>query len=108
MRPFRFFFMFALSIMLFFFIAKFVIGAFFIAAILSVIYFLFQKIRGFFYRLDWSKDYGYEYNEKDYRYNFSKWGNRHKAFGMGQNEPLFYEKGRPTDWKSDYRTITIG
>ena len=52
-RPFKFFFGLSIGIMVFFFLAKFVIPAFFIAAFLSVFYFIGRKAINFFQRLDW-------------------------------------------------------
>jgi len=56
MRPFRFFFMFSLGLMLFFFVARFLFFAFIVAAVFSLVYFIGRKFLSFFRRLDWDEE----------------------------------------------------
>ena len=57
MRPFRFFFMCSLGIILFFFFARFLVSALLLAAVFSTIFFVARRIKGFFYRMDWDEGY---------------------------------------------------
>ncbi len=53
MRPFKFFFALSLGVIVFLFLARLVVFALIIAALLSVLFFVGRKIKHFFYRLDW-------------------------------------------------------
>jgi hypothetical protein len=53
MRPFRFFFMFSLGILLFLFVGRFILFALLGAAILSLIFFIGRKVMTFFRGMDW-------------------------------------------------------
>ncbi|MBX2873552.1 MAG: hypothetical protein KTR30_15670 [Saprospiraceae bacterium] len=57
MRPFRFFFVLALGFMLFFFVARFLIVALIAAAVMSTVFFIARRIKGFFQRMDWDEGY---------------------------------------------------
>ena len=57
MRPFRFFFMLALGFMLLFFVARFVVVALVVAAVMSTLFFIARRIKGFFSRMDWDEGY---------------------------------------------------
>lgn len=88
-KPFKFFFALALGIMVFFVVARLVIGALFIAAILSVLFFLGKKIKNFFYNLNWREESDY-YLPQEYRTPptmllwkedfFTDFSNRKKAY----------------------------
>ena len=98
MRPFKMFFGFALAIMLFFFVAKFFVFAFIAAAIMSIIYAVFRRVKNFI-TYDRYGDYyirGYETNT-----DFSN-------FRKSQAEPLFYGD-RPSRYRSndDIRFVDI-
>lgn len=56
MKPFRFFFALSLGIVLFLFFARFIIVAFVIAALLSGVYFIARKIKGWFDDHDWMEE----------------------------------------------------
>jgi hypothetical protein len=57
MRPFRFFFALSLGLLLLFFMARFVVGALIIAAVMSTIFFVFRRMRNFFASMDWEESY---------------------------------------------------
>lgn len=99
MRPFKFFFVLALAVFAFTFVAKFFIMAFFVAAIMSTVYFVFTKIRNFFFRMTWDRSGYGEYEDDGYHRQFAE--RRYQA------EPLFYKRERQPQWQSDYRSITI-
>ena len=52
---FRFFFMFSIGILLFFFVGRFLLFAFLLAAGLSFVFFLFRKAMGLFQGYDWEE-----------------------------------------------------
>ncbi len=64
MRPFKFFFVLSLGVLLLFFIGRFVLMALIAAAVLSLGFFIFQKARYFFTRLSWRLPY--RMDEHDY------------------------------------------
>jgi hypothetical protein len=55
MLPFRFFFLFSVGMLLFFFVGKFLLFAFLLAAGFSLIYNLFRKAGSMFYGRDWDR-----------------------------------------------------
>ncbi len=59
MKPFQFFFALSLGIILFFFVARFVIVALVLAAVLSGVFFLIQRARYFFSGLGWNQYHPY-------------------------------------------------
>ena len=56
MRPFKFFFVFSLAVIVFFFVARVLVLALFAAAIMSVVFFAFRKMKNFFRRLQWDDE----------------------------------------------------
>ncbi len=86
MRPFKFFFGVAVAAIVFMFMIKVFIAAFFIAAIMSVIFFIAQKIRNFFMGITWhgqgghyAYDYAYENNHH----------NRHRPQAFDKEQDAF-------------------
>lgn len=65
MKPFKFFFALSLGVFFLFFIAKFVIMAAIVAAVLSFLFFVGRKIKNFFRYLTWEDPY---YPNSDYRF----------------------------------------
>ncbi|MEM7103902.1 MAG: hypothetical protein AAF502_12265 [Bacteroidota bacterium] len=96
MRPFRFFFVLSLGIIIFYFVARVLIFALFAAAILSFGYFLFRKIRSFFFRLDWDGNGYYQHQQPNY---FPNW--------RYDREPLFSLPYQPKEVMPQYRKIEI-
>jgi hypothetical protein len=80
MRPFKMFFGLSLAIMLFFFVAKFFVFAFIAAAIFSIIYAVFRRIKDFI-----TYDRNGEYYIKGYETN-----PRFSPYRDNSVEPLFY------------------
>lgn len=64
MKPFKFFFALSLGIILFFFVARFVIVALVLAAVLSGVFFLIQRARYFFSGLGWNQYHPYHRAEQ--------------------------------------------
>lgn len=56
-KPFKFFFALSLSLVVFFFLARFIFVAFLLATALSVVFFIGQKIKKFFRNLMWEPAY---------------------------------------------------
>lgn len=100
MRPFKFFFAFSLGILIFLFFARFLILAAIGAAVLSLIYFVFRKIRYFFGGMDWEERSRYDYGP---RY-------QHRG-GLPEvhyeEEPLFYQRERQPERLGHFREIEI-
>jgi hypothetical protein len=80
MRPFKMFFGMSLAIMLFFFVAKFFVFAFIAAAIMSVIYAVFRRLKDFI-TYDRFGEYYVKGYDSNYRLN-SNWDQ--------EAEPLFH------------------
>lgn len=100
MRPFRSFFMISLVFFLFLFFARFLVMAFFAAAVLTFIAFVARKIK-----TASRYDYTQEYNPYHWRHANHKglpYYNRHE-------EPLFFEKQKEPefDWLHDYQAIKV-
>ena len=73
MRPFRFFFLVSIGVIVFFAVAKVVLFALFIAAIMSLIFFGVRTIMNFFSGLRWEHNRGYNDNYlKDRDFDFRK------------------------------------
>lgn len=91
--------MLSLGVFVFFFLARFVIGALFVAAILSFVFFLGRKLRNFFHRLDWE-----EYPQND---RFDHHSRRALKSWLYENDPLTDTLERPVELVSHYRVIKI-
>ena len=95
MRPFKFFFTASLGIIIFFFLAKFILMALIIAAIFSIVFHFFRRLQGFLQRRHWD-----EYDQVDefsYENIPSGWQHR-SSFNMEERIP---------EWMTNYRTIKI-
>ena len=99
MRPFRFFFALSLGMLLLFFLARFVVGALIIAAVLSTIFFVLRRMRNFFAGMDWEASHSPYYN----RYNHPR-----------ALEQSYYEDGlvwdrpeKPAERLVSYRSIKV-
>ena len=102
MRPFRFFFVLSLGIFFFFFIARFVILALIVAAIMSVVFHLARKVKRFFQRLDWQ-----DYDTYDYRLE-KGYETRPQVTYIGGYEPQFgYSKQYESTFYPRYKVIEI-
>lgn len=96
MKPFRFFFVVSLGIVLVFFLAKFVIAALLMAAVLSLLFFFGRKIKQFFQRMSWEGE-GYYDGRERFLTGRSNWkGERLMDFPSNRHEA----------W-SDFRVIKI-
>jgi hypothetical protein len=83
MRPFKFFFGLSLAVVVFFFLLRFVVFAFIVAAIMSIVYAVFRRMKDFITYDRYGQPYFDRYRE-------------HPRFNQYQEkelvEPLFYEK----------------
>ena len=94
MRPFKFFFTVSLGIILFLFLAKFILFAIVAAAIFSILYHGLRKLQWFFHRrMDW------EYDRVDDRY--------YEHIPSAGRRSFFDREERYPDYLSNYRTIVI-
>ncbi len=100
MRPFKFFFGFALAMIAFFFVAKVVFFAAIIAAFMSIVFVIARKIKRFFYHLSW------EHEADDYRDHFDR-RRRHFAQWNSGVEPLFEEWQTPSPKTNWNRSIPV-
>lgn len=77
MKPFKFFFTVALGLMAFFFLARVILAALFIAGVMSIGYFLFRKAADFFRYLSWggydSRYDFYDYEDRQYKHTLPGW-----------------------------------
>ncbi len=89
MRPFQFFFMVAVGVILFFALAKVFIAALFIAMIMSVLFFIGQKISHFFRYITWNAD-DYEFERAQRQANRRHFSRR--PMGVDPMFDTFYNK----------------
>lgn len=100
MKPFRFFFGVSLALILFFFLARFVIWAMIAAAIMSIVFHLSRKVMNFFRNLSWEENDHYRGAFRN-QYEFSPRYSR-------TSEELFYNSPKKkAEFFEDYRTITV-
>ena len=64
MRPFKFFFALSLGLLLLFFMARFVVMALIIAAVLSTVFFVFRRLRYFFSGMTWEEPRYHRYHNR--------------------------------------------
>lgn len=95
-RPFRFFFAFSLGLILFFFLARFVVFALIMAAALSLVFFIGRKIKRFFQRLSWEED---RYYEPHFR--------RRRQLPVWRDDLLMEYPTRRREYLSSYRNIEV-
>ena len=102
MRPFRFFFGLSIALILFFFVAKILVYAFIIAAVLSIGYAIIRRIRDFI-TYDRNGDYYIPAYDQSYvQMPGRDFGKRKEA------EPLFYEDSfRRTDRLNNIQFVDI-
>lgn len=100
MRPFRSFFIISFAFFLFLFFARFLVMAFFAAAILTFIAFVVRKIKA-----TASYNYSQDYNPYHWRHSHQQG----LPYYDRQEEPLFFEKQKETEfnWLQDYQTIKV-
>jgi hypothetical protein len=98
MKPFKFFFALSLGVILFLFFARFAIMAFIAAAFLSFGYFLVNKVKNFFKRMDWDDD-------RDAIHPYYR--QRALAAWQEREEPLFGESQTRRERIERFRTIEI-
>ena len=100
MKPFKFFFALSLGVMFFFFIARFVVAAFVIAAVMSVVFFIGRKIGNFLRTLAWNGHYKREWEYAKNQYRSSELPFWKEEFDLNQgNRQRMYEPS--------YRAIKI-
>ena len=98
-RPFKFFFALSLGVILFVFFARFVIMAFFFAAILSVTFYVGRRIKNFFRRLSWEDEYDYGYEYGNYK--------KQEALPIWKEDLLVHYPNRQKAYMSNQRTIKV-
>ena len=100
MRPFRFFFGVSLAVIMFFFLARFVVIALMAAAVLSVIFHVSRKIKNFFLNLSWEED---DHYISDFRRQYQISPRYSKV-----NEDMYYDyPSKKAEFLADYRSIRI-
>jgi hypothetical protein len=100
MRPFKFFFSISLGVIVFFFLARFIVAALFIAAILSLLFYVGRRLSYFFRDLSWQDDA--THNDRSYNWRYSKF-----ALPAENREWYFDQVYEPGEFKENYRTIEI-
>ena len=80
-HPFKFFFGVSVALIVLFFLARVFVAALFMAAVLSLIFFVGRKIKNFFKYMTW-EDEDYHYR-RDYRFR------RNLPYWEREEEPLF-------------------
>ncbi len=95
MRPFKFFFTASLGIIIFFFLAKFILMALVIAAIFSIIFHIFRRVQWFLQRRHWDE---FDQDDELHYENIPSGWQRKSTFNMDERFP---------DWTVNYRTIKI-
>ena len=98
MRPFKFFFSIALGVIIFLFLARFIIAALFIAAVLSVLFYVARRLRYFFYNLSW--------RDEDYEQPMD-WSYSQRALPPQSQEWYFEQFADPREYTRIERTIEI-
>jgi len=96
-RPFKFFFALSLGILAFLFLARFVFVAFLLAAVLSVVFFIGQKIKSFFLNVRWEQ--GYPSSEEYHRPS---------SIPVWKDDLLMHYPNRERSYRQNYRVIKIG
>jgi hypothetical protein len=92
MRPFKFFFALSLGLILFGFLARFVLVALAMAAAFSLLFFLGRKIKNFFRELSW---------EQEDRFR------RRRELPVWKDDLLLYYPEKVRDYQPEYRNRTI-
>lgn len=82
--PFRTFFGISVGLILFFFLARVLVTAFFIAVAMSLVFFVFRKIKNFFKNMAWEEREYYNRNSFD---EFDKYESL-------EDEPMFDRRER--------------
>ena len=98
MRPFKLFFSISLGVIIFFFLARFVVAALFFAAILSVLFYVGRRLRHFFHNLSWQDED--QDQPMDWRYS-------QYALPSQKKEWYFEQFSDPRDFSKIERTIEI-
>ena len=96
MKPFKFFFAISLGLMLFGFLARFLIMAFLLAAAFSLVFFLGRKIKNFFQDLSWE-------NEDRFRNRFR----RRPHLPVWKDDLLLYYPEKQREYQPEYRDRII-
>jgi len=92
-HPFKFFFGLSVGLILFFFLARVFVTALFLAAAMSLVFFVFRKIKNFFKYMTWEEDYKYQ---DDYRNEYRNL--KEFKFWEFQDEPFFdHQKNDPQE-----------
>lgn len=99
MRPFRFFFALSMGLLLLFFLARFVVGALIIAAVLSTVFFVLRRMRDFFLRMDWEASHSPYHNRFEQPPALSQ---RYYEEGLVWDRPQ-----RQAERLPDYRSIEV-
>jgi len=96
MRPFKFFFAISLGLILFSFLARFVIVAFLLAAAFSLVFFVGRIIKNFFQDLSWE-------NEDRFRNRFR----RRAQLPVWKDDLLLYYPEKRREYQPEFQTRTI-
>lgn len=99
MRPFRFFFGLSLGIIFFVFLARFVLLALVMAAILSVAFHFGRKIKRFFQRLRWEEEEDSYFFRRPYRQSVEK--------PIWKGDLLWEYPNRQKDFVHNYRVVEV-
>jgi hypothetical protein len=99
MRPFRFFFALSLGLFFLFFIARFVVMALIVAAVMSTIFFVFRQLRHFFMGMQWE--------DRRYAY-YNRYERPNQLTKQYFEDDLFWSRQeRPAERLVDYRSIEV-
>lgn len=71
--PFKFFFAFSIGVIVFFFLARVFVAALVMAAVLSLVFFVFRKIKNFFKYMTWEDRYDRYQRSYQYQRNLPYW-----------------------------------
>ena len=96
MKPFKFFFAVSLGILLFGFLARFVLFALVMAAAFSFIFFIGRRIKNFFQHLNWEENGSYR------RYH-----HRRQQLPVWKDDLLLYYPEKRREYQPEYRNRTI-
>ena len=77
--PFKFFFALSIGVIVFFFLARVFVAALVMAAVLSLVFFVFRKIKNFFKYMTWEDRYDRYQRSYQYQRNLPYWERKEDA-----------------------------
>ena len=95
-RPFKFFFALSLGILAFFFLARLFFGAFLLAAAMSIVFFVGQRIKYFFRNLRWEQ---YDRSAEDYR--------TASSIPVWKDDLLMHYPNKERSYRRNYQVIEV-